>query len=171
MKSVLFVCTGNTCRSPMAEALLRRRLKELRIEGVAVGSAGLAALPGDPATPEAVEVLGELGLDHSGHRSRPLTPDLLREADLVLTMENRHKQAILQHLPEITDKVYTLKEFAGLAGQGDVEDPLKYLYDARHDPVEGYRRTRDELAGAVEAMLPRLLEFLGLRPQGMEGGE
>lgn len=155
----------------MAEALLRRRLEELRIAGVAVGSAGLAAFPGDPATPEAVEVLGELQIDHSGHRSRQLTLDLLREADLVLTMETRHKRAILQHLPEVADKVYTLREFAGLAGQGDVEDPLKYLYDAHHDPVEGYRRTRDELAEAVEAMLPRLLAFLGLRPQGTEGGE
>ncbi len=150
----------------MAEALLRDRLEKLGISGVAVGSAGLAAMEGDPATPEAVRAMREVGIDHAGHRSRPWTADLLA-SDLILTMENRHKQALLAHFPEAAGRVYTLKEFAGgNPEEGDVEDPLKYLYDPGRDPLEEYRRTRAELAEAVEAMIPRLLEFLGLDEGG-----
>ncbi|MGE5554130.1 MAG: low molecular weight protein arginine phosphatase [Betaproteobacteria bacterium] len=166
MKSVLFVCTGNTCRSPMAEALLRDRLEKLGISGVSVGSAGLAAVAGASATPEAIRVLGEVGIDHSSHRSRPWTEDLA-DRDLILTMEQRHKEAILQRFPLLAGRVFTLKEFAGhRPEEGDVEDPLKCLYDPGCDPLEEYRKTRVELEGAIEAMIPRLLEFLGLREEG-----
>lgn len=157
MKSVLFVCTGNTCRSPMAEALLRETLARRGLTGFSVASAGLAAYPGDPATPEAVAVLGELGIDHSGHRSRSWTADLLSAHDLILTMERAHKDSILRRYPDAAGKVFTLKEFAsGGAEEGDIEDPLKYRYDPESDALTEYRRTRDELAEAIEGLLPRL---------------
>jgi protein-tyrosine phosphatase len=99
---ILFVCTGNTCRSPMAEALccklLAERLecspKELLQHGYLVLSAGLAAMPGEPVSPEAVEVVQELGADLDGHTSRPLTADLVLQADYVLTMTRGHQVAL-----------------------------------------------------------------------------
>lgn len=90
---LLFVCTGNTCRSPMAEALARAAVEgRLPGSGLAVLSAGTFAAPGAPAAEEAVRVAGEHGLDLKGHRSRPLTRDLLERACLVLCMTGSHRR-------------------------------------------------------------------------------
>jgi len=98
--SVLFVCTGNTCRSPMAEGLLRKALpKQLRAK-VRVGSCGTGALPGVPATGTAQKAARKRGFDISGHRSRPLTLDLLDEADLVVAMEQRHLESVMAMDPK-----------------------------------------------------------------------
>ncbi len=103
---ILLVCTGNTCRSPMAEKLLVHRLtdnvngsgKRLRAR---VASAGLAAMDGDCASPQAVEVLRRRGIDLSEHQSRCADQSLLLSADLILTMTNNHAQAILRSLPQL----------------------------------------------------------------------
>lgn len=102
---IVFVCTGNTCRSPLAEALCRKMLAdhlgctqdELPARGYIVQSAGLSAVPGYPASPEAVVIAGELGADLSSHRSQPLTAELLIQADHVLTMTASHLDALLPH--------------------------------------------------------------------------
>lgn len=106
MKNILFVCTGNTCRSPMAEALLRAKAGD-RFD---VRSAGVFAVDGGPAAHEAVQVLSERGID-CHHQSKKLDEALIRWADVILTMTESHKHAVGVRFPESAGKVYTLKEY------------------------------------------------------------
>ncbi|MDY0323553.1 MAG: low molecular weight protein arginine phosphatase [Candidatus Carbobacillus sp.] len=145
-KRILFVCTGNTCRSPMAEALARRYWGEDQVE---VLSAGLFAIEGESASPEAQLVLEEEGIDLSQHRARPLTSELLEEADLILTMTRAHRQMLLSLYPEHEHKIWTLKAWVGsLKGETvneedeDIPDPFGY-------DVAVYAQTRDLLKSLV----------------------
>lgn len=115
---VLFVCTGNTCRSPLAEALARSLDPSLE-----VGSAGLSARAGDRATAEARAVAAAHGLDLEAHRSRALSRELVEESDLLLVMTAAHRRALLRQFPQASDKVALLKEFAS-GRPGDVDDPF-----------------------------------------------
>jgi protein-tyrosine phosphatase len=124
--TILFVCSGNTCRSPMAEAITRQLLArrmgvaeaELENKGVSVLSAGSFALPGARATPAAVEALKTSGADLSRHRSRPLTVELIHQADVIYTMGRSHAQAVSALVPSAAQKVVTLDP------QGDIDDPI-----------------------------------------------
>ena len=124
--TLLFVCSGNTCRSPMAMALARKILCEkLRVtedeldnRGIAVLSAGTFAMPGSRATPQAVDAVKDLGADLSKHRSRPLTPELIHQADVIYTMGRSHKSAVLALAPGAAGKTFTLAQNA------DIEDPI-----------------------------------------------
>ena len=124
--TILFVCSGNTCRSPMAEAITRRVLSEklhvpepeLERKGISVISAGSYAMPGARATPQAVEALKDIGADLSHHRSRPLTVELIHQADMIFTMGRSHAAAVQALVPSATDKVATLDP------SGDIEDPI-----------------------------------------------
>lgn len=124
---ILFCCTGNTCRSPMAESLCRHllaeRLKcspqELTQRGFLIASAGLAADYGNPASHESVEVMKRRGLDLRSHTSQPLTDRLIEHADRCYTMTNSHRLAILDSHPELADRVQVLAR----DGQ-DISDPI-----------------------------------------------
>jgi tRNA threonylcarbamoyl adenosine modification protein (Sua5/YciO/YrdC/YwlC family) len=143
---IVLVCTGNTCRSPMAETLLRERLnKKFGCENaVRVLSAGVAAGVGIGASPQAVEVMGNRGLDLTGHSSQPLDESVINVADLVLTMTRGHRNAILAAWPEMHDRVFTLRRDGG-----DIGDPVGY-------PVEVYEscanQIDNELAAWIEAL-------------------
>lgn len=145
--NILFVCTGNTCRSPMAENLFKNMLKEEDIDVDRVGSAGINAIPHQFASENAEVVLGEKGIDLDSHRSQMLTIKLTEEFDLILTMTETHKQAILSTAPWLSEKAFTLKEYVGL--EGDISDPFG-------GSVEVYR----ESARDIEDSLKRLIEKL-----------
>jgi L-threonylcarbamoyladenylate synthase len=124
--TILFVCSGNTCRSPMAEAIARRIIAQklgvdesaLDSKGVNVLSAGSFAMPGTRASPPAVEALRPLGVDLSRHRSRPLTVELIHQADAIFTMGRSHTQAVTAMVPSAADKVQPLDP------AGEIEDPI-----------------------------------------------
>lgn len=147
MKKLLFVCTGNTCRSPMAKVLAERTLAEAGIAGWEVASAGVAALAGARATQEAKDAVTARGLDLSGHRARLLSAELLAEADLILVMTQRHKSLILQSSPHVAAKVHTLPEFVGK--NKDVPDP--YGGNFAH-----YQQTMREVELLIAALAEKL---------------
>lgn len=145
---VILVCTGNTCRSPMGELLLKKIVAEklacsiadLEQRGIVITSAGVAATPGCEASIEAVEVLQEQGLDLSKHESQPLTDKLVRHADMILTMTSGHRQAILRRWPDASSRTFTLR-----VDGGDINDPIggpKDLYRQCADQVEQALRER-----------------------------
>jgi protein-tyrosine phosphatase len=119
--AILFVCTGNVCRSPMAE-LLCRGWADPRADLV-VGSAGMRALVGHGIDTSTASVLGQLGLDPTRHRARQFRPELAATADLVLTAEAVHRDTIMADVPNAFRRTFTMKEFARLTRHATAEDP------------------------------------------------
>ncbi len=146
---MVLVCTGNTCRSPLAEALLREALVQRGLDGIEVLSAGTGAWEGAPASESAYLVGLERDLDLSGHRARLLTGDLIAPTDLILTMARHHRARVLELIPGA--RVHLLGEYAGRTGTAaEVADPYG-------EDLETYRATRDQLAILVTAVAGRIV--------------
>jgi glycine hydroxymethyltransferase len=153
MKTVLFVCTGNVCRSPMAEGIFRRAVRgrgDFRVM-----SAGLGAMEGQPPSGHAVQAVKELGIDISTQRSRMLTPELVRQADFIFGMTHSHVDTLLLLYPEAAEKVFLLREFDETLDhfEKDISDPIGGSYDI-------YLHCRDQ----IEQGIASLLRFLQQEP-------
>jgi protein-tyrosine-phosphatase len=150
--TILFVCTANMCRSPMAEGLMRRKLeREDRAHEFRAASAGVWTVDGRPATESAIMVMAELGIDIRGHRSRLLTDRIVENAALILTMTRSHAEAIRAEFPEHKNRVFLLSEMVG------------YGYDIA-DPVGGslldYEETAQEIEALIETGYERMMQWI-----------
>lgn len=143
--NILFVCTGNTCRSPMTEGIFKDMLKKQNIANINVSSAGISVFPEEHANEKAIIALKEKGIDITGHRARQLS-DEVAKADIILTMTVAHKAVIENYYIsnlENSPKVFTLKEFAAkISGEKllskDIDDPYGRDYNF-------YKKSRDEI--------------------------
>ncbi len=146
-RSLLVVCSGNVCRSPMAEYLLRARLEPT--SEWEVHSAGLYAVDGLPASAMAVAALRERGVDLTSHRSRALTSTAVRSASVILVMTTVQRETLTRLYPEVRERVFLLRSFDPSAEARDIEDPIG-------GSLADYRKVRDQ----IERALPDVITFL-----------
>ncbi len=150
MKRILLVCTGNTCRSPMAQAILNSLLQSVTtgIEEYEILSAGLSTIDGLSASPEAVTIMADEGIDLTYHKSRQLDTDLILNADYILTMTGVQRDYLRDKFSKKVSVIHTINEFAG-EGNKDIIDPLGR-------GLEAYQ----ECATQLKELLPRVINKL-----------
>ena len=147
---VLIICTGNTCRSPMAEGIFKSLIKKNNLE-LEVSSAGIYAFDGDNAAQNAIKALEKMGVDISNHKSTLVHHDLIDKADLILTMTNSHKESIIKKFPESKSKVFLLNEYA--------YDNIKDVGDPYGGSLRDYEMARDEIYKAVEEIIKKFTMY------------
>ncbi len=143
---ILFICTGNLCRSPLASEYLKKILKERNVKSVEVSSAGLYTIEGNTAEETACIVAQENGINLEKHRSQLLKPEDIRDADLILVMERMHLEDIISSYPEAEDKVKLLR---GFARNGAIKTDIA---DAYGFPLNNYRQCFKDIKESIEGL-------------------
>ncbi len=162
IKTILFVCTGNTCRSAMAEGIFKKMLKERKEDNSSFNilSAGISALPGMSPTPEAIKAMFEQGIDISQHHAQELREELIKKADLILVMANEHKEYIYKEFPFAQNKTFLLKKFTlNNKTESNQNNERNYeIIDPIGRKIEFYRIIARELKENLEKLLGKILE-------------
>ena len=154
--NILFVCSGNSCRTPMAEGLLKSKISVRFKSAVRVQSAGTLGINGNPATDFAIMTAGKLGANISQHRSQGITEKLVKESDLIFAMASEHIDFLHKHYPEIRENVFLLKSFG--------RDPEAKMAEDIADPIGGpldyYRQCGELINSELQRILPRLNQLI-----------
>ena len=154
--NILFVCSGNSCRTPMAEGLMKSKISVRFKSAVQVRSAGTLGINGNPATDFAIITAGKLGANITRHRSQGVTEKLVKESDLILAMASEHKDFLDKHYPGIRENVFLLRAFAsdpkGKVNQ-DIADPIG-------GPLDHYRQCGELINSELQRILPRLNQLI-----------
>lgn len=142
---IMFICTGNICRSAMAHAMLDKKVKEEN-KDIQVFSCGVYAEDGDGPTAEAIETMREYGVDLRTHRATNIRNSKIEDMDIILCATIRHKNSVISMYPNLKEKVYTMKEYAGYPQNNlDIDDPWGY-------GIEVYRKCAKEIEDCINKL-------------------
>jgi protein-tyrosine phosphatase len=150
LKKILFVCSGNTCRSPLAEGIAKKILSDSLPEQIDISSAGTSAMEGVPASSHSIQVAREHGIDLSEHRARLLNKTLIMESDLIATMSSKHKETIGIIEPAGIDYTFLLTDFCD--EEGEIPDPIG-------SDIESYQEVFELIKKCLEQMRNQLNSF------------
>ncbi len=146
---VVFVCTGNSCRSPIAEGILKDRIALRPDLDISVESAGVMVPPGISVSHNSVKVAAEHGIDISSHQPRQITRDIIDKADLILVMEFAQKALLISAVPEAESKIFLLKEYCS-STTGEIDDPIGMGKEAYKKIYSEIEREIDRILHCIE---------------------
>lgn len=144
MTHVIFICTGNICRSAMAHGYLNYVLEKENIYNVFVSSAGTSTYDGSPATKYAIDAISKYGVDLTNHRSTSIENSDILNADYILVMTNRHKREVISRWPKLESKVHLLKEYVEDSPYEDIDDPWGLSIEVYNDCAKEIVETIDK---------------------------